>query len=439
MSKLTICIPCGNKYHISSKSKYKKESVPVNMFVKDPSNTSKGIFKHCLDCRIYDRNVRSKIRKKHRENHKNSKLSAEKVSQFMYCEDRSHTGNSIYPRNKVPVELFRKIPNNPRSQLCTKCADCREKDANRSIRYAKNREKEILMEGKLYCRGCNSAKTIDEMSINLNGEISKSCKSCKIKTKERNKIRRKRYNNIKLEFIQTYEYSCQKCKNIFIKPDTNSCVVKILNTYVENDVRKVNYEGKIYDAKTFIEKFQNILEIRIIQLDHLPEEDQRRRGLLKPGEEFVEKVSNVSNMHGEHTMILEAAKCQHLCLKCHILTTIERENGDSAKSSKKSEKLNYVNKLKMKGCSMCGFNDPTLPRFMHIDHLDPKNKTMGVSEMVNYHSFSLDDVINECKDDVSRVMCGHCHIIHTHNQRKQGIIVNINREYQFLLDSKYQD
>jgi len=430
IAKLVLMIPCPNKYHISSKSKYSKDRVPVSMFMKDPSNASKGLFKHCLDCRMYDRNVRKKVRERHRDNHENARKLAEEGSKILYCEDRAHPGNSKYPRDKVPIELFRKIRDNPNSSLCKRCLDCREKDNVRCLEYARTRKETVEAEGKLYCRGCNSAKTQEEMHIKLNGEIAETCIECNNKSKNREKERRKLYNDIKMEFIDKHNCSCQRCKKIYLKPiNEKSCAVRSLETYMLDGERMVKYEEKLYKVTDFIKEFRNILELRIIQLDHLTEKEQRERGILKPDELYVEKVRNVSNMGGEEAMRLEAVKCQHLCYKCHLLTTMEREKdpGNRVYTFLGGEKKKYIDNIKLNSgeCCECGCWDEDLLRFFHLDHIDPKMKKYNVSEMVGDKNLTLDDVKEECIG--TRVICGHCHIIHTSIQRKEGIVINVDR------------
>lgn len=45
-------------------------------------------------------------------------------------------------------------------------------------------------------------------------------------------------------------------------------------------------------VKDIIKLFHDELEINIIELDHLPEKDQRERGLLLPNEIYVPKKSD---------------------------------------------------------------------------------------------------------------------------------------------------
>ena len=128
-------------------------------------------------------------------------------------------------------------------------------------------------------------------------------------------------------------------------------------------------------------------------------------------------------MSSEDAIRLEALKCQNLCCQCHLEETILRENGiaDNSRSYLEREKLNYINQLKIKyaGCAICKFWDVNLIRFFDMDHLNPENKTEAVSRMVKDNKYTLDNLIKECNK--CRVLCRHCHIIHTSKQKQNGV------------------
>ena len=169
--------------------------------------------------------------------------------------------------------------------------------------------------------------------------------------------------------------------------------------------------------------WQESLELRVIDFDHLTEEEQRDRKLLLPNEIYVPKSTgkkSISQMGSEHTMRLESKKCQILCIRCHVLTTMFREKGLRKRSGLEKVKLDYVNKLKCGGCKICGYINSELPRFFDMDHLDPNTKTECVGRMVMSHEFSLQQVKSEC--ELCRVLCRECHRIHTSTQLKNGVI-----------------
>ena len=162
-----------------------------------------------------------------------------------------------------------------------------------------------------------------------------------------------------------------------------------------------------------------MLEFRIIELDHLTEEEQRERKIIGPKDSFIRKKSCVSECDNEYTMREEAKITQNLCCKCHVIVTMRREKGGNQYYGKILAKKNYVNSLKRKsGCEICGFLDENLLRYLEMDHIDPKQKINKIADMVQY-GYSLEELIEECKK--CRVLCRFCHKIHTSEQRKQGI------------------
>jgi hypothetical protein len=163
-----------------------------------------------------------------------------------------------------------------------------------------------------------------------------------------------------------------------------------------------------------------MLELDILEFDHLPENEQRAKGFLLPEETFIPKIRNVSKMSSEAAIRLEAAKCQLVCTRCHVEETVRRERGldITARSHSEREKMAYVNDIKIKGCEICSYANAELLRFFHLDHIRPENKVENISRMVKDNQYLLDDVKRELIK--CRVLCGHCHKIHTKNQRLTG-------------------
>jgi len=92
----------------------------------------------------------------------------------------------------------------------------------------------------------------------------------------------------------------------------------------------------------------------------------------------------------------------------------------NSKSHFERKKLAYVNQIKINnlGCSICKYWDPNLIRFFDLDHINPTDKEECLSRMIKDKEYSMEDVIEECKK--CRVLCRHCHIIHTDIQSKKG-------------------
>ena len=215
--------------------------------------------------------------------------------------------------------------------------------------------------------------------------------------------------------------SCQKCKCIFLTPKEGSKIAVQLNTYKIGKERYVKYKEKEYLTRDFIEKYADKLEFRIIEMDHLTEAEQKERNLLD-NRKFEDKLACVSGLGSERTMRRESRKCQNLCCKCHVEETIRRQKENQKvpyiMTELHRQKKEYVDNLKKEcGCSECKLKTDLL-RFLEMDHLIRKLKRANISQMVLSPEFSLEDVIEECKK--CRVLCRHCHKIHTDEQRKNG-------------------
>ena len=215
--------------------------------------------------------------------------------------------------------------------------------------------------------------------------------------------------------------SCMKCNKIFLQPEEGKFQVQEFPTYLKDNIRYIKYENVEYDVENFFRAHEKLLELRILEYDHLTEEEQRERGLLKEGDIFVPKMNDISQLTSDDAIEVEIRKVQLLCSRCHVEETKKRETGRPA-TGLTLLKLNYVNNLKKEGCSICGFYDPELHRFLDFDHLDPPNKVESISHMVYSYDYSLEDVIKETDKSVTRIACRFCHTIHTSWQIEQGII-----------------
>jgi ferredoxin len=259
--------------------------------------------------------------------------------------------------------------------------------------------------------------------MNLNGEKSVSCKKCVIDRKIYMESVVEFKKEVKKGIIRKNGCSCEICKKIYLKPETDNSGVVELSTYEIDDISYVIYKDQEYRVDDFLDEFEEVLELRILEHDHLTEEEQRERGLLGENDIFVPKKCNVSVLQGEESTRLETAKTQLIDSKCHLGET-KRRAGETLYPRSKfyEEKLAYVNNLKCKGCSVCGFYDPDLLRFLDFDHLDVEKKVDSVAEMVDDRNYSMEDLIKETDESITRILCKFCHAIHTDGQRKAGII-----------------
>ncbi len=163
-----------------------------------------------------------------------------------------------------------------------------------------------------------------------------------------------------------------------------------------------------------------------MEFDHLNEEEQREREILKPDEDYKPKIGSVCQLSSAKFMLKEVEKTQLLCCKCHIIETLRREkelrNGkpQQTKTVLEQEKTKYINKIKSQGCGVCKFYDENLHRFLEFDHINPNEKIDEVCRMKIRSYYSLQNMIDEIKK--CRILCRHCHKIHTAKQIRQGLL-----------------
>ncbi len=414
---------CNWKQHRFSGSKYERESVPIEYFRK-PGKPDTDLYKMCLDCRAYNKKCRDVRKEKIKEiaDEYNNDLK------FKVCEHESHRRNSTIPREKVPKSMFLIHPNDPKS-ISNYCSDCRQ--YQRSIKLKSTTlKKESLQEGQFWCSCCCNIKGTNERATNLDGTQGKVCVPCQDYQKKYNKDKyvemKENYRRIQKQFILEHQTCCQICNCIFLRSKEEN------GTPIEIPIRKdgnnnlVDYNDKTYQVKDFLEEFIDLIEYRILDFDHLTEEEQRDMNLLADDEDFVGKKSrSVMHRKTDVGMREESKKCQIVDCRCHVKITIAREQevreqGTYKPSGKTLEKRRYIDELKKQGCSICGFYDETILRFLEMDHLDPSEKNNNIGTMVVDSKCSLEELISE--SDICRVICRFCHRIHTDWQRKQNMI-----------------
>lgn len=343
------------------------------------------------------------------------------TSQFLYCPSKGHnkSSGSIHKNYNVPIDSFRKEPGNLKSELFEFCIDCRKKHWDTGMKLI-NKKRQVYQEnGKIYCVSCNREKLVEEMATNLNGSQSVSCIECKKMKIDRDILYKNNYVDIKRESIIKQQVSCQECKYVFFKNPNNDYIPHRLETQEVDGIRYINYNGVFYVAGPFLERYKDLLELRILDFDHLTEQEQRDRGLLFPHEPFVPKKNVVSQIKSESAMRLEILKCQLLCIQCHLNVTIsrEKENPYKSRSPVQREKAAYLKQIKSNGCEICGYKNVDLPRFFDLDHLNPEEKVECLSKMKLSYEYSMEDVIKECSK--CRVLCRNCHRIHSIKQLQE--------------------
>ncbi len=205
---------CSCKRQSSSGPKYGREVVPIKYFLK-PGKPGTDLYKTCLDCRTYQK----KCRDGRKEKIKKVVEANNDDPNFKVCEYESHKRISVYPKEKIPKEMFLIYPNYP-NYISNYCSDCRK--YRRSIKLqSKTSKMNNVLEGQFYCNSCCQIKNIDIRATNLNGTKSKVCMSCQDYQKKYNKNKyvemKKIYRQIQKEFIFEHQTCCQYCNCIFLR------------------------------------------------------------------------------------------------------------------------------------------------------------------------------------------------------------------------------
>lgn len=336
--------------------------------------------------------------------------------EYMNCLSHVHV-NRTYNKDKVPKTQFIKYINNPDGPLSKWCIECRNDRAKYSQNKRKHNKTKAENSNMYYCASCNNTINDTDRALNIDGSQAKCCVSCQDTRNNQTKILKSYFYELKIEYIKKYQSSCYLCNYIFIYNNENN-LIEIPTNLIEG-VRYLEYNNELIIVTDFIKLYQQQLVLDILHFDHLTEQEQRDKKLLKDNEEYLPKKGNVSQMRCESEMRFEASKCQLLCGKCHVTETIRRENGVIYRPPAQLEKITYINELKKGGCVLCHYVNSELPRFFHFDHIDPSTKIDHISVMMLYGKYSINHLINEVKK--CRIICLHCHMLHTKNQWNDNV------------------
>ena len=309
--------------------------------------------------------------------------------------------------------------NYPDDPLLLDCSDCRGKQCEISNKRKNKIKVKAYKNGNFFCSSCNKEKLLTENAPHLDGTQSATCKSCKINKKKEGIALRENYRDVKYQIMIRNGSSCEECNRIFLY--SNSKLIK-LDTKLRKSSRYVVYEEVKYLTLDFIVNHKELLEMDVLEMDHLSEQEQRERSILKENDEYIPKKKPVSVLSSRKAMNKEAKKCQLLCSECHVKASIKREKGvtDDKLSIIRKQKRDYVNKIKQKGCIICGYINLDLLRYLDLDHINPESKIKSLSQMVIKDNYTLEEVKEECLK--CRVLCRMCHTLHTREQIKQGLI-----------------
>lgn len=134
---------------------------------------------------------------------------------------------SKFPRDKVPIKLFRRYPEYDDSPMSPNCSDCRKHHTTHENQYEINRRLSAAKLQQFRCNYCGIR------ALNLNGTQSEACNLCKITQNKRVKYTANICKTIKFEIICGYQSCCNICQNIFIR-DPND-VNKIIEIKITRD------------------------------------------------------------------------------------------------------------------------------------------------------------------------------------------------------------
>lgn len=329
-----------------------------------------------------------------------------------------HCRGSMHNINEVPSIKFRKVESDPSKGFYKYCIDCRayhKKIRKIRVETAQN----ILKKTQILCTQCLKQKTSNDFEMSVRYGIPlETCKTCNIRKQElKDQLKRVRLE-YKFNTFKKQGSCCNICSKIFLKSPNDTGVIE-LDTYMQNEKKYVVYNNKIHETCEFLDLFRDELEYRIIEYDHLPENEFKK---IYPNDPFCPFRIIVSDTKSVSAFYTEVKKCQQICALCHIRETIRRSNkGNSPQTLLWKKKQTYVNQLKDKGCCICKKIIINLPRFFEMDHIDMNTKDNGIAILVRDGALNFDDFVKECNK--CRVLCRFCHLINSRNQEK-----NINWE-----------
>lgn len=372
--------------------------------------------------------MREKERVKRLEAIRSGKEARQNNSEYLVCAWPYHNSISQHPKNKVPSQLFLSDPGNTKSKLLTQCINCRNHvKMERAAKRREHNESEHI--GMFCCSACRRTLDITYRAKTKNGSPSSQCVGCcdrHNKWYDINKGKGKEsILRLKMEIILNNGYSCELCKCILLKGESSDGLpVKI--------IEPIFFDEDTSHIRDFVASNARSLELDALDFDHLTEDEQRQRGLLKETEPYFRKRQRVPYFKSDNNIRLEAAKCQLICKRCHTMETIRREGEVEQMIPSKARKTQFVNDLKLAGCSVCGYKNDKLLRFFEMDHIDPNTKIASISYMIR-REYNIDDIIEECAK--CRVLCGYCHRIHTRNQIRDGVLISGGKTLTPLLSS----
>jgi hypothetical protein len=344
--------------------------------------------------------------------------------EMIACSDAKHKySGSEYHINAVPRSKF--LRDGP-GRLYKLCEDCRVRGRNKRKRIREKKLASNLPDGYFMCTTCLKQYPRNEVGKTTQGDDSKCCIRCLSMHHTRNNEFVDFMHAIIIERILYTGLSCIELHEIHLKepPEGPRGIRRIC--VVDGGV---TFEGKEYQHLEFVRKFQDQLEIRHLECDHLPEDEYKLR---YPNGKWLPKSNEVARVSTKEGRIAEMAKCQLISGLGHRIVTARRiarkrlflrkKWKDSRAPSTRIKQTwvdNYKREKKCR-CERCDREHIFEPlSFTHFDHIDIDDKIASVSSMVQYDATlaQLQEEVKKC-----RLICKHCHAINTSEQRDAGLL-----------------
>ncbi len=244
------------------------------------------------------------------------------------------------------------------------------------------------------------------------------CIKCHESKKLIDEKKRNARDNLKLDRILQNGYSCEVCQVLVLKPDSkDSVIVKRVKTAHGF----ITIDGVTSRAREFVEANKELLEIRVLEWNHLSKVDFESR---YPGQQYVPKKKGGLGS-GRFVNQLETTKCELICTLCHTKATI-KDRGDVQRyrrNKRQKKALVEDEKRKIGKCQLCECWYPDCLPYFEFDHVDTNSKVAAICDMVILRRYNANDVRRELL--ICRLLCRDCHRLHTNMQYDNGTIVDI--------------
>lgn len=271
------------------------------------------------------------------------------MTEFVRCNFRDHRKSlSPHPVERVPIELFKNTFNNSLFKCCLHCRTyARQMYATQRKRKI---EKRALDDSVHTCLKCDNLL------------VEGSCLICRSRDKTSRQSRKANDRKVKLERILQTKVCCAHCNKIFVKNPNAEFGFITLDSLENVDI--------------------TLIEFRNLEFDHLTEEEQ----VKKYGRSFGPKKNGVARIHSYASKLMEAQKCELLCLACHRFKTQQRYKRTSRVCALRQQKQEIVKaeKLRIGKCELCnGEIDSKNLTYYEFDHIERSTKLFDIAKIVN--------------------------------------------------------